>query len=249
MGITGFPDRPPVRIGTSIADYQSAILGAFALMMAIYHRDLRNGEGQEIDLAMYESIIRFTEVLVPAYDRLGTVRARRGNKHFAAAPGEHFRTCDGRYIILTVSADAVFQRLARMMGREDWLADPRFATHEKRWEHVDELNAALAAWIEAQPVDALCASLDEAKLAYSFIYTIEDIMKDPHYEARGTIASVPDPRIGPVRMAGVVPRFPGMPEKPIEAAPALGQHNEEIYGELLGLTVEEMADLAEAGVL
>jgi crotonobetainyl-CoA:carnitine CoA-transferase CaiB-like acyl-CoA transferase len=249
MGITGFPDRPPVRIGTSVADYQSAILGAFALMMAIYHRDLRGGEGQEIDLAMYESIIRFTEVLVPAYYRLGTVRVRRGNKHFAAAPGEHFRTCDGRYIILTVSADAVFQRLARMMGREDWLADPRFATHEKRWEHVDELNAMLGTWIEAQPVDTLCARLDEAKLAYSFIYTIEDIMKDPHYEARGTIASVPDPRIGPVRMAGVVPRFPGMPEKPIEAAPDLGQHNEEIYGGLLGLTVEEMASLAEAGVL
>jgi crotonobetainyl-CoA:carnitine CoA-transferase CaiB-like acyl-CoA transferase len=249
MGITGFPDRPPVRIGTSIADYQSAILGAFALMMAIYHRDLRGGEGQEIDLAMYESIIRFTEVLVPAYDRLGTVRERRGNKHFAAAPGEHFRTCDGRYIILTVSADAVFQRLARIMGREDWLADPRFATHEKRWEHVDELNAQLAAWIEAQPVDTLCAKLDEAKLAYSFIYTIEDIMKDPHYQARSTIASVPDPRIGPVRMAGVVPKFPGMPEKPIEPAPALGQHNEEIYGSLLGLSVEQMAQLAEKSVL
>ncbi|WP_239024242.1 CaiB/BaiF CoA transferase family protein [Ramlibacter humi] len=249
MGITGFPDRPPVRIGTSIADYQSAILGAFALMMAIYHRDLRGGEGQEIDLAMYEAIIRFTEVLVPAYDRLGTVRERRGNKHFAAAPGEHFRTSDGRYVILTVSADAGFQRLAQAMGRQDWLADERFATHEKRWQHVDELNAALAQWIEQQPVEQLCAKLDEAKLAYSFIYTIEDIMNDPHYQARGTIASVPDPAIGPVRMAGVVPKFGGVQEKPIEPAPDLGQHNEEVYGGMLGLTVEQMADLAEKGVL
>lgn len=249
MGITGFPDRPPVRIGTSIADYQSAILGAFALMMAIYHRDARGGEGQEIDLAMYEAIIRFTEVLVPAYDRLGTVRERRGNKHFAAAPGEHFRTRDGRYIILTVSADAGFQRLAQAMGRDDWLADPRFATHEGRWQHVDELNAALAAWIEQQPVDALCARLDAAKLAYSFIYSIEDIMKDPHYQARGSIVAVPDPKIGPVRMAGVVPKFPGRPEKPIEPAPDLGQHNEEVYAGMLGLSIEQMADLAEKGVL
>lgn len=249
MGITGYPDRPPVRLGTSVADYQSAILGAFALMMAIYHRDLHGGEGQEIDLAMYEAIVRFTEVLVPAYDRLGTVRERRGNKHFAAAPGEHFRTQDGRYVILTVSADAGFQRLAQAMGRDDWLADPRLATHEKRWEHVDELNAALAAWIEGQPVDELCAKLDAAKLAYSFIYSIEDIMKDPHYQARGTITQVPDPKIGPVRMTGVVPKFPGREEKPIEPAPDLGQHNEEVYGGLLGLTVAQMAELAEKGVL
>jgi crotonobetainyl-CoA:carnitine CoA-transferase CaiB-like acyl-CoA transferase len=249
MGITGYPDRPPVRIGTSTADYQAAILGAFALMMAIYHRDRHGGEGQEIDLAMYESIIRFTEVLVPAYDRMGTVRERRGNKHFAAAPGEHFRTADGRYLILTISADAGFQRLAKAMGRDDWLTDPRFSTHESRWRHVDELNAALAAWIESQPVDVLCAKLDEAKLAYSFIYSIEDIMKDPHYQFRGTIAAVPDPKIGPVRMTGVVPKFSNTPEKPIAPAPDLGQHNREVYGGLLGLSDERIAELTAAGVL
>lgn len=249
MGITGYADRPPVRIGTSIADYQSAILGAFSLMMAIYHRDLHGGEGQEIDLAMYESIIRFTEVLVPEYDRLGTVRERRGNKHFAAAPGEHFRTADGRYLILTVSADAGFQRLATAMGRDDWLADPRLATHAGRWDNVDELNAVLAKWIETQPVEELCAKLDEAKLAYSFIFNIEDIMKDPHYAARGTIASVPDKDIGPVRMAGVVPRFSHTPQKDIECAPDLGQHNQEVYGKLLGLTETRVAELTEAGVL
>lgn len=249
MGITGYADRPPVRIGTSIADYQSAILGAFALMMAIYHRDCHGGAGQEIDLAMYESIIRFTEVLVPAYDRMGIVRERRGNKHFAAAPGEHFRTSDGRYLILTISADAGFQRLATAMGRDDWLADPRFATHESRWQHVDELNAALAAWIESQPVDGLCDRLDAAKLAYSFIYSVEDIMKDPHYQARGTITTVVDPQIGPVRMAGVVPRFSTTPEQPIAPAPNLGQHNSEVYGGLLGLSDKRIAELTEAGVL
>ncbi len=249
MGITGYADRPPVRIGTSIADYQSAILGAFAMMMAIYHRDVHGGDGQEIDLAMYESIVRFTEVLVPAFDRMGTVRERRGNKHFAAAPGEHFRTADGRYLILTISADAGFQRLAAAMGREDWARDPRLATHEKRWEHVDELNEALAAWIEGQPVEQLCEALDAAKLAYSFIYSVKDIMEDPHYAARGTITSVPDPKIGPVRMAGVIPKFSHTPEKTIECAPDLGQHNDEIYGGLLGLTPERIAQLADAGVL
>lgn len=249
MGITGYPDRPPVRSGTSTADYQTAILGAFSLMMAIYHRDLRGGGGQEIDLSMYESVIRFTEVLVPEYDRLGVVRERRGNKHFAAAPGEHFKTSDGRYLILTVSADAGFQRLCTAMGRADLLDDPRNATHTSRWEHVDELNSIVADWIVSQPVDELCQKLDDAKLAYSFIFSIADIMKDPHYAARGSIATVDQPRIGPVKMAGVFPKFSGGANKEISPAPDLGQHNDEIYGGLLGLSPERLAELSAAGVI
>ena len=249
MGITGYADRPPVRSGTSTADYQTAILGAFALMMAIYHRDLRGGEGQEIDLSMYESVIRFTEVLVPEYDRLGVVRERRGNKHFAAAPGEHFKTSDGRYLILTVSADAGWHRLCKAMGRADLAADPRLASHAQRWLAVDELNAIVAQWIESLPVPELCTALDEAKLAYSFIYSIDDIMKDPHYAARESIASVEHPRIGPVKMAGVFPKFSQFPSKEITPAPDLGQHNAEVYGELMGLTPERIAALQSDGVI
>ena len=249
MGITGYPDRPPVRSGTSTADYQTALMGAFSLMTAIYHRDHLGGEGQEIDLSMYESIIRFTEVLVPEYDRLGVVRERRGNKHFAAAPGEHFQTSDGRYLILTVSADAGFQRLCRAMGRADLLDDPRYATHSSRWEHVDELNRILGDWIGTTPVEQLSAALDEAKLAYSFIYSIDDIMKDPHYAARGSIATVDHPRIGPVKMAGVFPHFSHVAHKPIEPAPDLGQHNADYYSEVLGLSSERIQALSEQGVI
>ncbi|MGO4763594.1 CoA transferase [Cupriavidus sp. 2KB_3] len=249
MGITGYPDRPPVRSGTSTADYQTAILGAFALMMALYHRDMHGGEGQEIDLSMYESIIRFTEVLVPEYDRLGVVRERRGNKHFAAAPGEHFRTRDGRYLIFTCSADAGFQRLCVAMGRPDLAEDPRYASHSQRWEHVDELNRLVADWIATEPEDTLCRKLDDARLAYSFIYTIEDIMQDPHYAARESIATVEHPKIGPVKMAGVFPKFSGVPAKPIEPAPALGQHNAEIYGELLGMDADAQRQLAQEGII
>lgn len=249
MGITGYPDRPPVRSGTSTADYQTALMGAFSLMAAIHHRDHLGGEGQEIDLSMYESIIRFTEVLVPEYDRLGVVRERRGNKHFAAAPGEHFQTSDGRYLILTVSADAGFQRLCHAMGRADWLQDARYATHSSRWEHVDELNRILGEWIATTPVKQLCESLDAARLAYSFIYSIDDIMRDPHYAERGSIVSVDHPRIGPVKMAGVFPRFSNIQHKPIEPAPDLGQHNTEYYGQVLGIAPERLQDLAARGVI
>lgn len=249
MGITGFPDRPPVKIGTSVADYQTALLGAFALLMAIYHRDLHGGGGQEIDLAMYEAIARFTDVLIPTYDRLGVARERRGNTHFASAPGEHFLTSDGRYMILTISANAGFERLCHAMGRHDWLTDDRFQSHESRWEHVDELNSAVAEWIVSQPVDQVCRILDEAKLAYSFIYSVADMVNDEHYQARGTITSVDDPKIGPIRMSGVVPRFSNAAEKKISPAPELGDANRDIYCGLLGLTDEELERLSEEGVI
>jgi crotonobetainyl-CoA:carnitine CoA-transferase CaiB-like acyl-CoA transferase len=249
MGITGYPDRPPVRSGTSTADYQTAILGAFGLMMAIYHRDLRGGEGQEIDLSMYESVIRFTEVLVPEYDRLGVTRQRRGNKHFAAAPGEHFETSDGRFMIMTISADSGWRNLCAAMDRPDLLDDPRNRSHSSRWANVDELNAIVARWMKETPVEEVCRKLDAAKLAHSFIYSIDDIMKDPHYEARGSIETVDNPRIGPVRMAGTFPKFSGMPNKKIAPAPQLGEHNAEIYEEWLGLDAAQRAALAADGVI
>lgn len=249
LGMTGYPDRPPVRSGTSTCDYQTAIMGAFSLMMALYHRDVRGGGGQEIDLSMYESVIRFTEVFVPEYDRLGVVRGRRGNKHFAAAPGEHFQTSDGRYLILTCSADTGFKRLCAAMRREDMLTDPKFATHAARWENIDELNGIVAAWILSLPTEELARRLDEAKAAYAFILDIAEICADPHYQARGSIATVEDPRIGPVKMAGVFPRFTGRENKPITPAPDLGQHNEEVYRDLLGMTTNEMSELAAVGVI
>lgn len=249
MGITGFPDRPPVKIGTSVADYQAAILGAFALLMALYHRDLHGGGGQEIDLAMYEAVARFTDVLIPTYDRLGVARQRRGNTHFASAPGEHFLTSDGRYIILTISANAGFQRLCEAMKRPEWADDPRFRSHESRWEHVDELNKGVAEWILSKPVEEICEILDDAKLAYSFIYSVADMVDDAHYQARGTIATVHDPKVGPIRMAGVVPKFSGSPEKPISPAPELGDSNQEIYSAWLGLSADDLAELEDEGVI
>ncbi|NLY27114.1 MAG: CoA transferase [Alcaligenaceae bacterium] len=249
MGITGFSDRPPVKIGTSVADYQTALLGAFALLMAIYHRDMHNGGGQEIDLAMYEAIARFTDVLIPTYDRLGVARQRRGNTHFASAPGEHFLTSEGRYIILTISANAGFERLCRVMGRPDWQVDPRFRSHESRWEHVDELNKAVAEWILSKPEKEVCRLLDEGKLAYSFIYSVADMMTDEHYLARETITTVNDPKIGPIRMTGVIPRFSNAPKKSIKPAPDLGDSNDAVYRELLGLSNEELESLRSDKVI
>ncbi|CAM4066327.1 CaiB/BaiF CoA transferase family protein [Bordetella muralis] len=244
---TGYPDRAPVKLGTALADYSTALFGAFGIMVALYHRDTRGGEGQQIDLSLYETVFRFTDVMITAYEKLGLSRERTGNLHFAAAPGDHFETCDGRYIVLTVSNDRMFGRLCEAipaLGGEE-----RYSTHAKRTACVEELNAIVAAWIKSLPVLDVCRILEEKGLAYSLIYSIKDIVADPHYAARGTIASVKHPQIGELKMPAVQPRFSGTPSSPIKPAPALGADTDEILRQLAGLSAGQIAELRQAGTV
>lgn len=247
LNATGYPDRAPVKLGTAMADYSTALFGAFGIMVALYHRDMCDGEGQQIDLSLYETVFRFTDVMVTAFDKMGLPRERTGNLHFAAAPGDHFETCDGRYIVLTVSNDRMFGRLCEAipaLGKEE-----RYSTHAKRTACVEELNCIVAAWIKSLPVLEVCRILEEKGLAYSLIYSIKDIVADPHYEARGTIASVEHPKIGELKMPAVQPRFSGTPSPQIKPAPALGAHTDAILRELAGLSAGRIAELRQAGTV
>jgi len=250
LHITGEADGPPIRPGVSQADYQSAILGAFAVMMALYHRDAKGGEGQLIDLALYEAVFRFTDVLVTAYDQMGVVRERRGNLHFAAAPGNHFATNDGRYLVLTVSSDGVFRRLCDAMREHPEMADdPRFVNHAGRWQHVDHLNGLVGAWIQSLPVADVMTRLDAAGVPHSLVYSAADIHADPHYAARGAIEAVPHPDLGSLRMPAPQPRLSGTPAPPIRRAPDLGADTDDILHELLGLAPEALQALRDKGVI
>lgn len=247
LNATGYPDRAPVKLGTAMADYSTALFGAFGIMVALYHRDTRGGEGQQIDLSLYETVFRFTDVMVTAYEKMGLPRERTGNLHFAAAPGDHFETCDGRYIVFTVSNDRMFARLCQaipVLGGEE-----RYSTHVKRTECVEELNVIVAAWIKSLPVLEVCRILEEKGLAYSLIYSIKDIVADPHYQARGSIATVEHPLIGELKMPAVQPRFSGTPSPQIKPAPALGAHTDEVLRELVGLSAGQIAELRQAGTV
>lgn len=247
LNATGYPDRAPVKLGTAMADYSTALFGAFGIMVALHHRDTRGGEGQQIDLSLYETVFRFTDVMVTAYDKMGLPRERTGNLHFAAAPGDHFETCDGRYIVLTVSNDRMFGRLCEAipaLGGED-----RYSTHAKRTGCVEELNVIVAAWIKSLPVLEVCRILEEKGLAYSLIYSIKDIVADPHYQARGSIASVEHPQIGTLKMPAVQPRFSGTPSPQIKPAPALGADTDEILRQLAGLSEGKIAELRQEGTV
>ena len=249
MALTGYADRPPVRVGTSIADYTTATMGAFATMMALYHRDALGGAGQQIDLGLYESMFRFTESLSSAYDRLGMVRERTGNVHYGAAPGNNFATQDGRFLTLTISGDTLFVRLCSALGRPELATDPRFLTHQSRVAHIDILNPLVADWIATHPVAEVSAALEKQGIPFSIAMTIKDIFEHPQYAARENIVSVEHPTIGAFKMQGIVPKLSKTPPSPVEAAPLLGANNDEVYRGLLGLGSDELAQLSREGVI
>lgn len=248
LHISGYPDRPPVRPGVSIADYQTALFGALSLMMAIHHRDAHGGCGQHIDLALYESVYRFTDVLTTAYDRLGLIRQREGNQGRAAAPGDHFPTREGRYLVLTISHDAMFHKLCEAMGRPELARAERYATHELRWRNLADINQVVGEWILSQDVDAVCRTLDAHGLAYSLVLSIDAICADPHYRARGNIQAVEHPRLGTLRMQGVGPKFSVSPAGALRPAPSLGEHNREVL-QRLGVDEPMLGQLAHDGVI
>lgn len=249
LSITGEADRPPLRPGTAMADYQSAIMGAFSVMMSLYHRDAKGGTGQQIDVSLYESIFRFTDVLITAYDKLGVSRQRGGNLHFAAAPGDHFETSDGRYLALTVSSNGVFQRLCKAMGKPGLAEDARFASHAERWSHIREINGIVGDWIKSQSVAEISQALDTHGLAYSLIYSAAEIAVDPHYEARGTIATVDNPRIGLLKMQAPQPRLSATPAPALRVAPELGAQTDDILREWLGYSPDKLKSLRNDGVI
>ncbi|MCK1513200.1 CoA transferase [Bradyrhizobium sp. 190] len=247
LNITGYPDRAPVRPGTAMADYQTALFGAFGTMVALYNRDARGGKGQQVDLSLFEAVFRFTDVMVTAYEKLGLKRERTGNVHFAAAPGDHFQTIDGRYIVLTVSSDRMFARLCEIIP--EFIGDERFQTHAKRLANVEAANRMVAAWMKSLPVPEVCRVLDAKGLAYSLIYSVEDIVADPQYDAREAIVTVEHPRLGALKMPAVQPRFSQTPAPKVHAAPDLGAHTEEVLQELAGVSVEKLAELRKAGIV
>ena len=247
--LTGYPDRPPVRPGVIVSDYLTGVFNAFAIMLALYHRDVHGGGGQWVDLALYESIFRILEHTAASYDRLGTVREREGNRLRNSAPLDNWETQDGQFLCIVAAGDALFPRLARAMGRADLLADPRFATLADRAANADAINAIVGDWVKRHTAAEVETILLAAQVPVTRAYSIADLFADPHYAAREDIATVDDPTIGPVRMQAVYPRLSATPGRIQRGAPKLGEHNRDVYGGLLGLDDAEIVALERVGVV
>lgn len=249
--ITGYPDRPPTRVGVSMGDSITAMYGVMSAMMAVYHRDVvGTNEGQEIDVALYESVFSLMESMVPEYDYYNHVRTRTGSSLPGIVPSNTYECKDGKYIVIGGNGDSIFKRLMTAIGREDIVESGEYATNDLRAKAPDYLDGIINDWTLQHDLAAANCILDEYDVPNGPIYTIEDIMKDKHYAAREMIQSVHvDGMEEPLKMPGVMPKFSDTPGDIKWAGPTLGEHNEEIYKGLLQLSDETYASLKEKEII
>jgi crotonobetainyl-CoA:carnitine CoA-transferase CaiB-like acyl-CoA transferase len=245
--ITGQPDGPPTLPPFGLADGIAALTCAFAVMAALRARE-RSGEGQIIDLAIIEPILTILGAQPTVYDQLGIVQQRTGNRSVNNAPRNAYRTADGHWVAVSTSAQAVAERVVRLVGRPDLVERPWFGSGRERAEHADELDEAVGGWISKRTRAEVIAAFEAASAAVAPIYDIAGVMSDPQYRALESITTVEDAQLGPIKMQNVLFRLSGAPGRIRWAGPALGAHNEELYGEL-GIGPERLADLRERGVV
>jgi crotonobetainyl-CoA:carnitine CoA-transferase CaiB-like acyl-CoA transferase len=249
LQLTGYPDRPPVRVGVTISDYLTGLFSANAAVSSLYARDARrSGEGAVIDAALYGAPLRILEWTIAAYDRLGVVRDREGNRLANSAPLDNYPTADGKYVCIVAGSDANFARLCKAMDRTDLLDDPRFTKLADRAAHGDKINGVVTEWTSARTaadIEEACVACD---VPVATAYTAADMFGDPHFAARGDLVEVDDPTVGTMRQQAPFPRFAGEAPAAPSGAPRLGAHTREVLAESLGLTDGELDALAADGV-
>lgn len=247
--LQGFTDRHPVSPPFSLTDYICGIYVAFAAVTALYHRDTKeSGSGQMIDVALYESVFRMMEFLVAEYDQLGKIRERSPGLAGHSSPSGTFRTKDDHWVVLVTSTDTTFNRLAAAMNRSDLLTDTRYHTNASRLENNDSINQIVGDWINDHPREALLKKLDDVGVPISPVLSIADIFENEQYKARENIVEVKHPRLGNIKVPGIVPKFEKTPGSIRSVAPDLGEDNEEIL-KGLGYSPQEIEALKQNEVI
>jgi len=246
--IVGDPDRPPSRMGVSIGDSLAATYGCLGALAALHHRE-KTGEGQVVDSALYEAVLQVMESLVPEYMVSGHVRKRTGSILEGIAPSNVYPCSDGEFLI-GANQDAVFARLCQAMGRPELATDDRYSTHVARGRHQHELDALIADWTRERTIAEVEALMIEYSVPAGMIYTAPEMLNDPHFAARDTLVEVESERWGRFKMQNNFPRLSRTPGGIRSLAPSvIGQDNEAVYKELLGLDDVALADLSDRGVI
>ena len=246
--IVGEPDRSPSRMGVSIGDTLTATYGCMGVLAALHHRNV-TGQGQVIDAALYESVLQVMEGLVPEYDHGGFIRERSGSILPGIAPSNVYICKDGEYMI-GANKDSLWQRLAEAMGRPELGTDERYATHLARGHNQLELDELINAWTATLTVDEVDALMIEYSIPAGRVYRAPEMLADPHFQAREAIIEVETERYGKLKMQGAFPKLSATPSSVRSPAHSVvGQHNNEIYGGLLGLENDELDRLVAAGAI
>ena len=247
--VTGYKDRPPVSPSFSLADYISGIYAAMSTMMALYSRDVKKGEPQEIDVSLYEGIFRMMEIHCADYHKNGIIRERVPKLSGTSSPGGTYETRDGKWVVLVCSTDRTWEYLTVAMKRPDLLINELYSSMKARLVNDNSLDDLVRAWIASLDYEELKRIVDKEGVPVNLVYNIEDIFNDSHYAARENIVEMPHPTLGTIKMPGIVPRFSRTPGEIKWVGPALGAHNGEIYNGLLGLSTEKIDELKSEGVI
>jgi crotonobetainyl-CoA:carnitine CoA-transferase CaiB-like acyl-CoA transferase len=245
--ITGTADGPPTLPPFGLADGISALTTAYAIMTALHAREI-TGKGQVIDLAIIEPILTVLGPQVIAYDQLGEIQERRGNRSSNNAPRNTYITADGKWVAISTSAQAIAERVMHLVGRPELIDEPWFASGAERAKHADELDEAVGGWIARRNRDEVMAEFEAAQAAVAPIYDITDIFKDEQFAALGTIKTVQDEELGPIKFQNVLFRLSDTPGAINTAGPSLGKHTKEVLNKY-GISDDQIAELKTKGVV
>lgn len=246
--MTGDPDRPPARVAVPLTDFLSGVYGAFGTLMALRHRD-ETGEGQCIDLALYEAAFSFMHAFVPTYEVLGKTGNRAGSRLPNMTPNNLYLTKDKKYFLIAAGSQPMFRRLAAAMGRPELVDDPKFATQATRSRNEDELDEIVGEWARRYTMDELRDLLHTAAVACGPVYTMAEIFNDVHYRARDMLVRVPDEDFGSLTLSGVIPKLGRTPGAVKWSGGSLGRDTCEVLRDALGMSDEQLEGLQSRDVI
>ncbi len=246
--LTGHPGQVPARAGLSLGDTIAGLHGALGVLLALYERDARGGQGQMIDVALYEAVFNLTESLLPEYHVFGAIRQPAGGALPGIAPSNAYPCIDGQYVLIAANGDSLFKRLMDLIGRNDLGNDPELARNDGRAKRADAIDEAIGQWTRQRTLEEILTALQSISVPAGRIYSARDIAEDPHYRARGVIETIESAEGLKVEMPGIIPKLSKNPGEIRHRAPTLGEHTESILKEH-GFTVEQIRTLKDAGVL
>ena len=248
-GMTGEIDGPPTLPNFGLADGIAESYGTFATMFALYYRDVQGGSGQFIDLSIYEPIFQLLGPQPLAYDQLGIIQERMGNRSLNNAPRNTYKTLDNRWVAVSTNSPAIVKRVLTLCGGEKAASDPRFQTPKGRVKFIDEVDEIVSSWIGKHKLSEVLEKFEEAEAAVGPVYNIAQIFEDPQYIARDNIVNIDDEDLGQMKMTGAFPLMSETPAEVRHAGPSKGKHNIEIFCGELKLKLEEFERLQKEGVV
>jgi len=247
--MTGYPDRKPVFSGYPIADAMGGVYGAFSAMLAIYHY-MKTGEGQLVDLSLYEPLIRVMENYIVDYDIDGKLNEREGTHNPGVAPNNIFETKDNKLLVIPASTQNIFNRFMKAIGHPELIDDPRFTTNKLRVENRIELESYINDFFMRHNLKELSDILEQYEVAYSWINSAKELFDDPHIAARNNLIDIYDQDLDQeIKMQGIVPKFSKRPGKVKWTGPMLGEHNVEVYKDLLALSEDKIEELKNSKII